>query len=353
MESTKHPEPRTKSEPANMTGGALPKTDARYWQQHLTHRKYTNLARSTSGNEYSARVAHDGVSHFFPLGSEDEAPAAARALEIYLLVTNQGWREVFERFPREITVAIFWAASPVACTYTTVFTEVNSPVPEATDRRAIQKNSRTVFIIEPEEGVQNALVLWINRQPGFRCRRAFASAKAALDQIRRNAPDLLLINRNLPDLAGGDCAGRLQTRFATLPIFNFGIYEESDQIFHSLTGVNAGYFLRRRPPLEMFDPVGAARHEKTFSLESIAHHIRKYFRSLFDVPPPRGEFQTFENLTQREHEIMTCLSRGYQDKKIADALKISVWTVHGHLKNVFEKLRVRTRTEAVIKYLQK
>ena len=136
-------------------------------------------------------------------------------------------------------------------------------------------------------------------------------------------------------------------------MFSFGIYEESDWIFHSITGVNAGYYLRRRPPLEWFDPILEAARETDFTLDRLDRHIRKYFQTLFAVTRPSEEVQDMATLTQREREILVCLSKGYQDKEIADALKISVWTVHGHVKNVFEKLGVHSRTEAVVKYLQK
>jgi DNA-binding NarL/FixJ family response regulator len=212
---------------------------------------------------------------------------------------------------------------------------------------------RSVSIIEPEEGVKNALEFWINRQSSFRCDHTYANVKAALNSIRRRAPDLVLVNRNLADLPGGERLETLKSLRPDLPVFSFGVYEESDWIFHSIAGVNAGYYLRRRPPLEWFDPISDAARGDDFTPQTLDRQIRKYFQSLFDVSHPGEDVQDTANLTRREREILVCLSKGYQDKEIADVLKISVWTVHGHVKNVFEKLGVHSRTEAVVKYLQK
>ena len=85
-------------------------------------RKYTERIKLISGREYSTRIEHDGIGFFFPLESGDEERAAARALDIYSTVMRDGWAAVFEQYPREVTVAVFWLWSPLACTYTTLYT---------------------------------------------------------------------------------------------------------------------------------------------------------------------------------------------------------------------------------------
>jgi DNA-binding NarL/FixJ family response regulator len=162
-----------------------------------------------------------------------------------------------------------------------------------------------------------------------------------------------LYNRNLPDLAAGKLPGSLRRRAPGLPAFAFGIYEQSDDIFITLTGVNGGYFLRRRAPMEMLEPVQGAWRNGQPSLEQVNHHIRRYFQGLLAHSPEANDAAVKANLTHREHEILDRLSKGYIDKEIADALKISAWTVHNHLKNIFKKLDVHTRTEAAIRYLEK
>ena len=99
----------------------LSKFHARYWQARLIRRKYTE-ARLTHAKEFSARMEHEGIDHYFPLGTDDQERAGARALKIYKTIVIRGWEAAFQEFSREITVAIFWSTSPVACTYTTLFT---------------------------------------------------------------------------------------------------------------------------------------------------------------------------------------------------------------------------------------
>src|SRR5437867_3597228 len=91
-----------------------PKTDPRYWKSRLIRRRYTEAVKRVSGLEYSSRIDHDRTSFFFPLGSDDEDRAAARAVQIYSTVANEGWEAGYKRFPREITVAVFWSWNPMA-----------------------------------------------------------------------------------------------------------------------------------------------------------------------------------------------------------------------------------------------
>ena len=347
---------RARSRTAEIAGAAVSaprKADARYWRSRLIQRKYADLARLAPGVEYSARIEHDGTGFFFPLGSDDEDRAAAKAEAIHVTVKKHGWHVAFQHFPREITVAIFWSLSPVTCTYTTMFTLPHGSPALAERRGTLGQPLRSVYLIEPADEVKRALMFWTNQQPGFRCVHAFGRLEDALPAIRRCPPDMLLVDRNVVDSPGGERIQTLKNLRPDLPVFSFGVYEESDWIFHSITGVGAGYFLRRRPPPEWFDPISEAARGNDFTPQKLERQVRKYFQSLFDVFRPGEDFQDAANLTQREREILVCLSKGYQDKQIADTLKISVWTVHGHVKNVFEKLGVHSRTEAVVKYLQK
>jgi DNA-binding NarL/FixJ family response regulator len=103
----------------------------------------------------------------------------------------------------------------------------------------------------------------------------------------------------------------------------------------------------------LFEPIAEALGVETLTQERIAQHVRRYFHDVIVSLSADDAAREMAKLTHREHEILNLLSKGYVDKEIAEALGISVWTVHGHLKKVFEKLGVHTRTEAAIKYLHK
>ena len=112
-----------------------------------------------------------------------------------------------------------------------------------------------------------------------------------------------------------------------------------------------GYLLKRTSPLRILEPLADATGPLT--RESIAARIREYFQNLLTAMPIGPSSPELSKLTAREHEILTLLSKGGVAKDIASTLGISLWTVHGHVKKIFEKLNVHTRTEAVVKFLQK
>src|SRR5207249_614725 len=108
-----------------------------------------------------------------------------------------------------------------------------------------------------------------------------------------------------------------------------------------------------RVPTALLEPSQGARRLRTFSAAEAFRQVTDYFQSFFqNSPATKASFGAFQ-LTNREQEILSYVSKGYIDKEIAQVLQISVWTVHNHLKSTYEKLKVRTRTEAAMKFLQK
>jgi len=340
-----------RDQPAIETSTPHPVTnDLAYWKRRLIRRKYLELVRPAAANEFSARIEHADHYNYFPLETDDEGVAAARALEIYQTILERGWKTVCERFTREITVAIFWAANPVACTYTTVLTLPEStPEPLAPAQPPVL--CKRLAAVEPDAGIQRTLAFWLNRQPGFQWAGGFCRARDVLSAFHRKPPDMLLVNRLLPDAS--QFLDTLKARFPDLPVFTYGIYEESDLIFVSVSGVEAGYLLRRRVPTALLEPIQGALRLHTFSAAETFRQVTDYFQSFFQNSPATKAILGVFQLTNREQEILSYVSKGYIDKEIAQVLSISVWTVHNHLKSSYEKLQVRTRTEAAMRFLQK
>ena len=138
-----------------------------------------------------------------------------------------------------------------------------------------------------------------------------------------------------------------------VPAYSFGIFEVSDDIFASLSGVQEGYYLRRRPPLGMLAPIATDAHEGTSTTHRLDSRINNYFRDILERTTGAVAPQEPSILTSRELEVLDCVRKGYPDKQIAQALSLQPSTVHTHLKKMFEKLGVHTRTEALMKHLQK
>jgi DNA-binding NarL/FixJ family response regulator len=334
--------------------GRLARTEAEHWVGRLIQRKYTEGIRRIAGPEYSAQIEHEGIRFFFPLGSADPQIASLRAAEIYSCIIRDGWPATLARWPREIAVAIFWSWSPLACTYTTLYSLPDPPLAASGRTRGRRPGSvRHVALVEPEPGIQRALVQCVNRQRGFACSAVWDSGADALSGLPSLPVDLLLVNRSLAERPGDDLLHQIRSRHPEIPVYTFGIYEESNYIFHSVAGVKAGYILHRRTPDCLLEPVARITRETAPALSTLAADIKYYFQSLFDLPSSDLRDPELSGLTRRERDILNCLAQGRTDKEISDALRISVWTVHGHVKNIFEKLRVHSRTEAVVKYLQK
>jgi DNA-binding NarL/FixJ family response regulator len=117
--------------------------------------------------------------------------------------------------------------------------------------------------------------------------------------------------------------------------------------------VSGGYPLRRRVPMQLLDPIAGPWVDRSWTPAAARAQVEQYFRNLFSLRWPSEAVSGGTKLTPREIEILHCLRQGFPDKVIAQALNLSVWTVHTHLKRIFEKLGAHTRTEAVAKYLQK
>ncbi len=165
--------------------------------------------------------------------------------------------------------------------------------------------------------------------------------------------NLVLFNLQLPDVAVGELIKTLQASTPFVPAVGYRIYDTSDEMFYSQPGVSEGFYFRRRPPERLLEPIrGAWQGEPPTPAQWLAR-IHAYVQNLFHFPQTRETVRGASTLTSREHDILAGLLKGSPDKGIARALNISAWTVHTHLKNIYEKLGVRSRTEAVIKYLQK
>ena len=154
-------------------------------------------------------------------------------------------------------------------------------------------------------------------------------------------------------MEGPSCVERLRSLACDCSCLLFSVYEDSGELFKSTTGGSAGYLLKRTPPDHLLAPISGAPPREKLSSRQISGRVWKYFQKVF-APLQTGDAAAeMQKLSPRECQVLDCLSRGYVDKEIAATLGISAWTVHGHLKNIFEKLGAHSRTEAVVKYLQR
>jgi DNA-binding NarL/FixJ family response regulator len=328
--------------------------DPAFWAQRLIHQQYTMSLEIKPTRELSVQVDHQGTSHYFPLGTEDSKLAANRALRIYQTIASQGWKTANERFRRELTVAFRWLDSPLAWTYTTVHTHSNGPRQLSAGAFYAGPARLKVAIAESDGGVRQALAWCINHMEGFCCVATFASAAEALRGLPRlSSACLVLVSHSLADKTGTGCLEELKVTAPAMAGLLYSVYKDSEELFRSTPGGVSTYLLRRTPPNRFLEPIAEVLARGKCSSAEIAAGVWQYFKNTIASLPIDSPARQLSHLTHREGQVLALLSKGQMDKEIADRLDISIHTVREHVRNLFEKLHVHNRTEAVVKLLQK
>lgn len=202
-----------------------------------------------------------------------------------------------------------------------------------------------VSIVEDNRGTRESLAELLGRAPTLRFVTAHANGEEALRQIPADAPDVVLMDINLPKMNGIECVLQLKRQAPKTQVLMLTTYEEGDLIFDSLRNGASGYLLKNLPPAELIQAIEQVHAGGAPMSMQIARKVVSHFQQ---IKMPQSEM---EKLTKREQEILALLAKGYLYKEIADQLGITLSTVRAHLHTVYEKLHVQSRTEAVVKYL--
>jgi DNA-binding NarL/FixJ family response regulator len=202
-----------------------------------------------------------------------------------------------------------------------------------------------VGIVEDDGSVRENLALLIDSTPGFSCAAACASAEEALKRLSDTVPDVVLMDIHLPGLSGIECVGRLRRLLPRTQVIMLTIEEDSDQVFESLKAGATGYLVKHVAPEEILEAV-AEVHRGGAPMSS---HIARQVVTAFHQRAPTGAPEV--QLSPREEEILRLLAKGGRSKEIADQLQISTGTVNTHVRHIYEKLHVRSRAEAVARYV--
>jgi len=205
----------------------------------------------------------------------------------------------------------------------------------------------TVSIVEDNEQLRGTLARVINRAEGFRCLSQYPDAEAAVEALPRDRPDVVLMDINLPGMNGVECVRRLKQLAPDSQVIMLTVYEDTENIFNALAAGASGYLLKRTPRGEVLDAILEVHRGGSPMTTHIARKVVQSFQQ------SAASSQPTENLSPREQEVLDCLSKGFLYKEIADKLGISYETVHTYIRRIYEKLQVRTRTEAVAKFLRR
>jgi len=205
----------------------------------------------------------------------------------------------------------------------------------------------TVSLVEDNDQLRGTLARVINRAEGFQCLSQYGDAEAALEALPKEKPNVVLMDINLPGLNGVECVRQLKQLAPGTQVIMLTAYEDTENIFNSLAAGASGYLLKRTSSAELIE---AIRDVQKGGSPMTTHIARKVVQSFQKAG---ASTQPTENLSQREQEVLDCLSHGLMYKEIAEKLGISYETVHTYIRRIYEKLQVRTRTEAVAKFLRR
>lgn len=205
----------------------------------------------------------------------------------------------------------------------------------------------SVAIVEDNHDIRSAMELLINGSEGYACIGAFNNAEMALEKVPQLLPNVVLMDFNLPGINGIECIARLKAEYPDMQFMMLTVYEDDDKIFMALEAGASGYILKKTSPGDLLDAIRELHDGGSPMSSQIARRVVAYFQKQARPNP------ALEALTSREKEILDQLSKGFLYKEIAGNLFISIETVRRHVHNIYEKLHVRSRTDAVNKYFNR
>lgn len=211
---------------------------------------------------------------------------------------------------------------------------------------AAAKEPIKVAIIEDERDIREGLAMLVNFTDGFSCVGKYGSMEEAIAGIRHRHPDIILSDIGLPGMDGIEGIRQIKETNPEMTILILSVYQDDDRIFHALCAGAVGYLLKKTPPTKILDSLREAINGGSPMSPEVARKVITIFR---DFRPPE---QVDYDLTPHEIRILKLLVEGHSYKTAAARLNVTPSTVSFHLKSIYEKLQVHSKSEAVAKALQ-
>jgi len=205
----------------------------------------------------------------------------------------------------------------------------------------------SVAIVEDDAGIREMLTRVVQRAPELEFLQSVENGEHAIEKLPAFAPNVVIMDIQLPGISGIECTRALKKLMPQIQVLIFTVFGDSDQVFQALEAGASGYLLKRTPRREMVEAIKQVWDGGAPMSGEVARKVVESFRK--PAAAPAGEIAS---LTPREEEVLALLAKGYITKEIADELAISFDTVRFHLKHIYQKLHVRSRTEALLKYLK-
>jgi DNA-binding NarL/FixJ family response regulator len=205
-----------------------------------------------------------------------------------------------------------------------------------------------VAIIEDQKEIREMQAILINGSEGFVCIHTFENAEDAIVGIPLINPDVVLVDVHLPRQSGVDCVLKLKPLCPKVHFMMCTSLEDTDTIFNALKAGASGYITKSTPPAKLLEAIADVYNGGSPMSSQIARKVVGSFQKTEDAPN-----KNLQLLSVREQEILALLSKGLRYKEIADKLFVSIETVRTHIRNIYEKLQVNSRTDALNKVFTK
>ena len=201
-------------------------------------------------------------------------------------------------------------------------------------------------VVEDMRDIRDGLTTLINFTDGFRCTGSYPSMEEALARLPGNVPDVLLSDIGLPGMNGIEGIRILKERYPQMQILMLTVYDDDDRIFDALCAGASGYLLKRTPPAKLLENIREAMSGGSPVSPEIATRVIKFFREFHN--PEREDYA----LTPHETRLLKLLTEGYNYQTAAEKLGVSYNTIKFHVRHIFDKLQVHSKSEAVVKAMR-
>lgn len=203
-----------------------------------------------------------------------------------------------------------------------------------------------VVIFEDNNNLREGLFQLINGSQGFSCVGAYANCDHLLKNISEDKPDVVLMDIQMPGINGIEGVKIIKENFPSVKVLMETIFEDDEKVFASICYGAEGYILKNTAPVEILEAIKEIYEGGSPMTPSVANRVLKMIRAKHHEIP-----DSFD-LTKRETEILSCLVKGMSYKMVADVCTISIDTVNMHVKNIYKKLQVHSKSEAVAKAIR-
>jgi DNA-binding NarL/FixJ family response regulator len=202
-----------------------------------------------------------------------------------------------------------------------------------------------VSIVDDDPDLRDSIAQFLRSARGFACLQVYDSAKAALERVPHEVPDVLLMDINMPEVDGIECTRLLKIAVPGLQVLMLTVYEDTDRIFKALSAGASGYILKRTAPAKLLEAIREVHAGGSPMSGPIARKVVQFFQA---GSPAKKEG---DELSARERQVLQLLAQGYAYKQIGDELGVSMDTTRTYIRRIYEKLHVHSRTEAVVRFL--